>query len=699
MNYLDENGLAYFWTKIKQYVQDNAGSIDLDWDNITGKPSTFPPSKHTHTTNDITNFPEFATINGQRIDQGGNITIEGNGNVDLSNYIKYPLQLYFDEYESTADTLYLSYETGSGSTPITSVNFKTINGKSILGEGNITVGGESSGSSVQVNPILTYGTQIATITVDGSQYDLYAPSDSGPVTGGDTVSLSNRLTQGTRIVTMDISGIKYDLYAPTAGSPAPGGDTVTFDQVLSSGTHIGTISINGEDTRIYAPTPTQSIAGVQNVNISGEGNALVSAVYSGNVLSLTYGNIGPTEPGGSDGNNYTTNVKTATNASDTTVTQTTTITRSGLSNITDTTTIPAATLSAAGVMTAADKQRLENGPSWDGTNRQILRGDGSLTAELPIFVYQYLFASTQYWTTLHDSGFVQSLGGSAESTGYQLNVGGQKWIGGSESSLGTQQSTTISTHTIPLATTTQCGVMSAADKRNLNYLWSTIGQELEYDNIGIKLNLSGTQLSATLYNFDNDTEIGNPGNRVTLPSAGGPITGDYLPLTGGTVTGHTSFTQTLSVGTEAADQKLNVAGGVVCGTYNGSTDGLYVGGILTYNGDTQTYRLNADGSATFMGNVNGLAFYETSDATLKENISVIDNDVDKVKNVELKQFNFKKETVKKYGVIAQDLEEAGLDNLVSTNEEGIKSVDYISFLILKIQELENRIKALESERR
>jgi len=35
------------------------------------------------------------------------------------------------------------------------------------------------GSSVEVNPIVTYGTKIAEITVDGDKKDLYSPSGSG----------------------------------------------------------------------------------------------------------------------------------------------------------------------------------------------------------------------------------------------------------------------------------------------------------------------------------------------------------------------------------------------------------------------------------------------------------------------------------------------------------------------------------------
>lgn len=90
-------------------------------------------------------------------------------------------------------------------------------------------------------------------------------------------------------------------------------------------------------------------------------------------------------------------------------------------------------------------------------------------------------------------------------------------------------------------------------------------------------------------------------------------------------------------------------------------------------------------------------FYETSDRNLKENISQIsEEDVNKARNIDIVEFNFKGKDTKKYGVIAQDLESAGLENLVQSNDEGTKSVDYISMLCLKIAELEKRVKELEN---
>ena len=44
-----------------------------------------------------------------------------------------------------------------------------------------------------------------------------------------------------------------------------------------------------------------------------------------------------------------------------------------------------------------------------------------------------------------------------------------------------------------------------------------------------------------------------------------------------------------------------------------------------------------------------------------------------------------------YGVIAQDVEAVGLEELVHTDENGEKAVDYTSFLILRIAYLEKVI--------
>ena len=90
---------------------------------------------------------------------------------------------------------------------------------------------------------------------------------------------------------------------------------------------------------------------------------------------------------------------------------------------------------------------------------------------------------------------------------------------------------------------------------------------------------------------------------------------------------------------------------------------------------------------------------QTSDKRLKENINTITEDLDKIKEVEFFEFNLKDDVnkTKSYGVIAQDLEKVGLENLVVEDANGYKSVDYNALLILEIQRLRNEIDILKSK--
>ena len=70
--------------------------------------------------------------------------------------------------------------------------------------------------------------------------------------GKSVVVCTQELSTGTLIATITVNGTPVNLYAPTGGG---GGDTVSWTQVLLSGTKVGTITINGTSTDVYAPTP------------------------------------------------------------------------------------------------------------------------------------------------------------------------------------------------------------------------------------------------------------------------------------------------------------------------------------------------------------------------------------------------------------------------------------------------------------
>jgi len=92
--------------------------------------------------------------------------------------------------------------------------------------------------------------------------------------------------------------------------------------------------------------------------------------------------------------------------------------------------------------------------------------------------------------------------------------------------------------------------------------------------------------------------------------------------------------------------------------------------------------------------------YTSSDEVLKENINYLGgNDMAKSRKVVFKTFNFKNDESKRkmYGVIAQDVEAAGLEELVHYDSSGIRSVDYTGLLVLKLAELEYELKKTKEE--
>jgi hypothetical protein len=99
---------------------------------------------------------------------------------------------------------------------------------------------------------------------------------------------------------------------------------------------------------------------------------------------------------------------------------------------------------------------------------------------------------------------------------------------------------------------------------------------------------------------------------------------------------------------------------------------------------------NFDSNVCVTGTIAASGAIYSSDRNLKENIKDLTDDaLDKVSMVREKSFNFISDDTKRktYGVIAQDVKENGLDELVFKNEDGTLAVDYTSLMILKIAKL------------
>lgn len=129
-----------------------------------------------------------------------------------------------------------------------------------------------------------------------------------------------------------------------------------------------------------------------------------------------------------------------------------------------------------------------------------------------------------------------------------------------------------------------------------------------------------------------------------------------------------------------------------------TTDGIIGGDTQLTNGGTSMFGLKINGGIEATNGMISPTYLNSSDERLKKDIETIsEDDIDKVKNVNLKSYVFKTDNSKHYGVIAQDVEKAGLSELVTNSSDGMKSVDYISLVILKISELENEIKNLKEQ--
>ena len=123
---------------------------------------------------------------------------------------------------------------------------------------------------------------------------------------------------------------------------------------------------------------------------------------------------------------------------------------------------------------------------------------------------------------------------------------------------------------------------------------------------------------------------------------------------------------------------------------------------------SERFSLDSSGNAVFTGNVT--AYGSISDERLKENIEVIENPIEKIKDLKGVTFNYKKDGSKSTGLIAQDLEKV-LPEAVYTSKtlvdikEGEKPEEHLAIhygntvglLVEAIKEQQEQIEALTAK--
>ena len=102
---------------------------------------------------------------------------------------------------------------------------------------------------------------------------------------------------------------------------------------------------------------------------------------------------------------------------------------------------------------------------------------------------------------------------------------------------------------------------------------------------------------------------------------------------------------------------------------------------------------------TVNGTVSATNFNTTSDATLKTNVETLTGSLDAVKSLRGVSFDWIENGGSEVGFIAQEVEEV-IPDVVSTNDQGIKSVKYgnvVALLVEALKEQQLRIEALEAK--
>lgn len=320
-----------------------------------------------------------------------------------------------------------------------------------------------------------------------------------------------------------------------------------------------------------------------------------------------------------------------------------------------------ASTSSAGLMSTSDKSKLNGIASGAEVNQNafsnVVVGSTTIAADSKTDTLTLTAGSN---ITLTPNATNDSITISASGSSYSLPLASNSTRGGIKLSSSTQGGTpngitttsgrtyavqinsseqavvnvpwTDTNTTYSEATTSTSGLMSSSDKTKLNSLASNM---IKSRNSYVQCNMS-----------DDNIDVYAPGCNVTVQS-------DTFLVTSPQV----EFNENVSI-------------------MNGSLN-LVSGDITTQSGS-----ISSTGG-----------FFDTSDARVKTNVVEIDaSKADKVKLVEFDRTDVEHHG---YGVIAQELEKV-YPEMVNTDDEGFKSVNYNELAMVKIKYLEDKVARLEA---
>ena len=162
-----------------------------------------------------------------------------------------------------------------------------------------------------------------------------------------------------------------------------------------------------------------------------------------------------------------------------------------------------------------------------------------------------------------------------------------------------------------------------------------------------------------------------------------------------------------------SDQRVAMSGtlgGTLYGQYNGVHTWYTAAAVAAPNVQTMTARMSLDISGNLVVNGNVTAYGSPSDIKLKENIEVIDNALDKVKQLKGITYDLKSDGNRLTGLIAQDLEKVLPEAVYTTKtivneKEGEVAEEHLAIhygntvglLVEAIKEQQKQIEALTAK--
>lgn len=462
--YLDKTGLAYLWGKITDHV---SSAVSSKQDTLVS----------------VTNIK---TINSQSLLGSGNISIDLTlykvvTELPTSSIDTTKIYLVKSDTAGTNDT-YTEYmyvnsaweKLGEYQASVDLSNYITdlsVSGKVIT----YIKGDGSTGTITTQDTDTTYSVMTgATSSASGKQGLVPAPAagkNTAFLRGDGTWAVPTDTTYSA--ATASVAGLMSAADKTKLDAIQADADAVSFTQSLTSGTAVGTLTINGTATTLYAPANTDTH--YTTYLYAGSGSAANAATSNGSTKLTVADNSTVRSSVTIKGSGATTVASDA----------------SGIVTITSTnTTYSAATTSAAGLMSASDKSKLDAiTASADSVSVTQTLTSGTEVGKVTVngtatTLYAPTNTDTHYTTGLITGASSTATANAAASNGsVYLNVLDNSNVRNSHNIVGSGATTVVcdangkitisSTNTTySAATTSAAGLMSASDKSKLDAITS-----------------------------------------------------------------------------------------------------------------------------------------------------------------------------------------------------------------------------------